>query len=97
VTEPMVLRRLRQSWGCRMSPSSVSSGQQVTPCTINQRLVVISCHAWPLAGVGLLLANYIGAIILAFLGGFNTPVMAGFHGILASLLVYRTWKLHVAR
>ena len=47
------------------------------------------------AGSGLLLSNYLGAIYLALMPGstFNTPVMAGAHGLLAAILVWRTWKL----
>ena len=39
-----------------------------------------------------------GAIALAFVegSGFNTPVMAGVHGVLATLLIFRTWKLNAA-
>ena len=46
----------------------------------------------------MLLINYVGAIALAFVegSGFNTPVMAGVHGVLATLLIFRTWKLNAA-
>ena len=47
-------------------------------------------------GVGLLLSNYIGAMVLAFSGGFNAPVMFGVHAVLATLLIYRTWRLDAA-
>lgn len=51
-----------------------------------------------LLSIGLLLSNYIGAVWLALREGstFNTPVMAGLHGGLAILLLFRTWKLDSA-
>jgi homogentisate solanesyltransferase len=52
-----------------------------------------------LLGVSLLLANYVGAVVLAFTqsSSFNVPVMAGAHSVLAVVLVLRTAKLHSAR
>ena len=50
----------------------------------------------PCLGVGLLLSNYIGAMVLAFGSGFNTPVMFGVHAVLATLLIFRTWRLDAA-
>ena len=47
------------------------------------------------AGAGLLLANYVAAIILAIRmpGSFRAPVMIGGHAVLALALVLRTAKL----
>ena len=48
-----------------------------------------------LAGSGLLLANYVAAIVLALRipGAFRTPVMIGGHAVLAVGLLWQTAKL----
>ena len=61
-------------------PDSTSSG-------------ISSSHRF--AGAGLLLANYIGAAVLALRlqHAFNVPVMLGAHGIMAAFLVASVSKL----
>ncbi len=58
----------------------------------------LSNHLQPLAAVGMLLANYMGAVVLAIKlpGAFNGPVMVGAHVALALLLVVRTARLEAA-
>ncbi len=48
------------------------------------------------AAVALLLLNYGGAIWMAFQPhlGFNTPIMAGVHSLLAAALIWRAFALH---
>lgn len=51
------------------------------------------------AAVSLLLANYIGAAVLAvrMAGAFNVPLMAGAHLVLGASLLYQTLKLQSAK
>ena len=50
------------------------------------------------AASGLLLSNYVGAIVLALRcpASFNVPVMVSFHAVMAAVLVVRALKLHEA-
>ncbi|GAX73605.1 hypothetical protein CEUSTIGMA_g1056.t1 [Chlamydomonas eustigma] len=52
-----------------------------------------------LISAGLLMSNYVGAVVLALQQGssFNFPVMVGAHSVLAALLLFRTWKLDQAK
>ena len=52
----------------------------------------------PAAGAGLLLANYIGAAVLAlrWQHAFNVPVMLGAHGLMAAFLIFNVSKLESA-
>ncbi|KAG2492443.1 hypothetical protein HYH03_009386 [Edaphochlamys debaryana] len=51
-----------------------------------------------LLAIGMLLANYLGAVGLAmtFSHAFNVPLMAGAHAILGLVLLLRTLKLHAS-
>ncbi|GIL56207.1 hypothetical protein Vafri_11649 [Volvox africanus] len=51
-----------------------------------------------LLAIGLLLANYLGAVGLAltYSTAFNVPLMAGAHALLGCVLLLRTLKLHTA-
>ncbi|KAG2447805.1 hypothetical protein HYH02_007262 [Chlamydomonas schloesseri] len=51
-----------------------------------------------LLAIGLLMANYLGAIGLAltYSHAFNVPLMAGAHALLAAILGLRTLKLHAS-
>jgi homogentisate solanesyltransferase len=52
----------------------------------------------PVAGVGMLLLNYVMAAVFAFKfsGAFNVPLMVGAHALLAVILVMRAAKLGAA-
>ena len=56
-------------------------------------------NAEPGAGAGLLLANYVGAAVLAlrWQRAFNVPVMLGAHGLMAAFLLTNVSKLESAR
>ncbi|GLC44827.1 hypothetical protein PLESTB_001209700 [Pleodorina starrii] len=51
-----------------------------------------------LLAIGLLFANYVGAVGLAlsYSAAFNVPLMAGAHAVLGCVLLLRTLKLHTA-
>ncbi len=52
----------------------------------------------PPAAISLLLANYLGAVVLALTltTSFNVPLMAGAHALLGLTLLVRSAKLHAS-
>jgi homogentisate solanesyltransferase len=65
-----------------------------SPC-----LLCALCRRIAFLGTGLLLANYMGAIVAALRmpGVFNPWTMGGAHALLGAVLLYKTVKLDAAK
>lgn len=50
-----------------------------------------------LLGIAMLMCNYVGAVTLGLTQAshFNVPIMVGAHLVLASVLAFRAWRLHI--